>query len=129
MQRPRRFDPDHRWPVDAAAGDQPRELIDAVAQYRQRHRLADQPAPPVVRNTRLVTFPWSIATISRSPQISLSSTSEDICPSEQRKKRPSRLAPRRASFNVALTSYQLSCPNAQCRAHVNRAGARAYTPR
>jgi hypothetical protein len=43
------------------------KLLDAVAQHRQRHRLADQPRSPVVNHTRLLTLPGSIATTSRSP--------------------------------------------------------------
>jgi hypothetical protein len=44
MQRPGRLDPDHRRPHDAAANDQPAELLDAITQHRQRHRFPDQAA-------------------------------------------------------------------------------------
>jgi len=46
MQRPGRLDPDHRCAIHAAGGDQPIELLDAITQHRQRHRIADQAALP-----------------------------------------------------------------------------------
>lgn len=104
MQRAGGFDPDHRRPADAAAGDQPLEFLDTVAEHRQRHRLPDQAALPVVSQSRWLTLPGSIATTSRSPGTSLSSSSKEAAPE---KKRLSRLAPKRAPFNAALSSYQL----------------------
>jgi hypothetical protein len=82
MQCPGRLDPDHRFAVDAAAGDQPRQLLDTVAQQPSNDTGSPiNPRSPVVSHTLLLTFPGSIATISRSPEISLSSKSEDISPS------------------------------------------------
>jgi hypothetical protein len=42
MQRPRRFQSDHGRPRDAAGCDQALQLVDALAQHRQRHRLPDK---------------------------------------------------------------------------------------
>jgi hypothetical protein len=44
VQRAGRLDPDHRRAENPAAGDQPIELLNALTQHRQRHRIADQTA-------------------------------------------------------------------------------------
>ena len=107
MQRAGRLDPDHRLADDAAAGDQPRELLDTVAQHRQRHRIADQ--PPLARRQ-----PHAVADLPRIDRDHQPITRQ-LCeqqtwghlPVQIEKKRPSRSAPTRASFNAALSSYQL----------------------
>jgi hypothetical protein len=41
MQSAGRLQANHRTPTDAAGVDQPLELVDALAQHRQGHRLTD----------------------------------------------------------------------------------------
>ncbi len=109
MQRPRRFQADHRRPRHITRRDQPLELVDAIAQHRQRHRLADQ-APLTSRQPHPIE---RLARIDRNNQrggrhLATQQLHDEPLPRRQKENDPPRHSREGSPSSRSFRIYQLS---------------------
>ena len=116
MQRARRLNRDHGTASNATPRDQPLELVDALAQRRQRQRLSNQAAvaagqPDAIRDLARIDRHHQRLRRKRLPK-----QNRHEQPPFEKEKKQDNAAPRTGTPSEQLSAYQRSDAYVTCRA-------------